>query len=154
MSDSAASNLDSTVGRMIVEKGLATAEEVQECIDRARQKADVGSLTDVLLEKGVVTQRQLSRLKPEVEEQRAGRQIPGYQILGKLGAGAMATVYQARQLSLDRDGGDQGAAAEVSRTTRTSSAGFMTRAARRRSSTTPTSCRPSTWARPANTTTS
>jgi serine/threonine protein kinase len=30
------------------------------------------------------------------------RQIPGYQLLGRLGAGAMATVYKARQLSLDR----------------------------------------------------
>jgi len=30
------------------------------------------------------------------------RQIPGYQLLGRLGAGAMATVYKARQVSLDR----------------------------------------------------
>jgi CheY-like chemotaxis protein len=30
------------------------------------------------------------------------RQIPGYQLLGRLGAGAMATVYKAKQLSLDR----------------------------------------------------
>jgi serine/threonine-protein kinase len=32
----------------------------------------------------------------------ASRQIPGYQILEKLGAGAMAVVFKARQLSLDR----------------------------------------------------
>jgi serine/threonine-protein kinase len=30
------------------------------------------------------------------------RQIPGYKLLGRLGAGAMATVYKARQLSLHR----------------------------------------------------
>jgi eukaryotic-like serine/threonine-protein kinase len=30
------------------------------------------------------------------------RQIPGYQLLGRLGAGSMATVYKARQVSLDR----------------------------------------------------
>ena len=30
------------------------------------------------------------------------RQIPGYKLLGRLGAGAMATVYKARQLSLNR----------------------------------------------------
>ncbi|MBL7188685.1 MAG: protein kinase [Phycisphaerae bacterium] len=30
------------------------------------------------------------------------RQIPGYRLLGRLGAGAMATVYKAQQLSLDR----------------------------------------------------
>ncbi len=30
------------------------------------------------------------------------RQIPGFQLLGRLGAGSMATVYKARQVSLDR----------------------------------------------------
>jgi serine/threonine-protein kinase len=30
------------------------------------------------------------------------RQIPGYRLIGRLGAGAMATVYKAQQLSLDR----------------------------------------------------
>ncbi|MCD4825607.1 MAG: serine/threonine protein kinase [Phycisphaerae bacterium] len=35
-------------------------------------------------------------------EEQAKRQIPGYQILEKLGAGAMAVVFKARQISLDR----------------------------------------------------
>src|SRR5215213_10802981 len=35
-------------------------------------------------------------------EERKSSQIPGYQLLGKLGKGAMATVYKARQNSLDR----------------------------------------------------
>ena len=29
-------------------------------------------------------------------------QIPGYQLISKIGKGAMASVYKARQLSLDR----------------------------------------------------
>jgi len=33
---------------------------------------------------------------------RKAQQIPGFQILGKLGQGAMATVFKAKQLSLDR----------------------------------------------------
>jgi eukaryotic-like serine/threonine-protein kinase len=32
-----------------------------------------------------------------------GQQIPGYKMLAKLGAGAMAVVFKARQLSLNRD---------------------------------------------------
>ena len=46
-----------------------------------------------------------SRLNAAVRIVRAvppPRQIPGYKLLGRLGAGAMATVYKARQLSLNR----------------------------------------------------
>lgn len=50
----------------------------------------------------MVTQKQLDRLKPELEERRAGAQIPGYQIIKQLGAGAMARVFLAKQISLDR----------------------------------------------------
>ncbi len=52
--------------------------------------------------KAWLTKRQVDRLRPEIEEQRAGQQIPGYALISRLGAGAMATVYKARQLSLDR----------------------------------------------------
>jgi len=41
-------------------------------------------------------------IKPAITDDRGGRQIPGYQILDRLGAGAMAVVFKARQLSLDR----------------------------------------------------
>jgi serine/threonine-protein kinase len=44
----------------------------------------------------------LRRIVKTVEDTRPTQQIPGYQILSKLGAGAMATVFKARQLSLDR----------------------------------------------------
>lgn len=100
-------SLDSVVGRFVVEKGFATREEVDDCLSKIRQSSsdsDVNqrSLSSLLVAEGIVTQRQIDRIQPELEEQRAGRQIPGYQILSKLGAGAMATVYKARQLSLDR----------------------------------------------------
>ncbi|BAM04593.1 putative serine/threonine protein kinase [Phycisphaera mikurensis NBRC 102666] len=49
----------------------------------------------------MVTRNQLERLRPEADRG-AGQQIPGYQVLRKLGAGAMATVYKAKQISLDR----------------------------------------------------
>ena len=100
-------SVDSMLGRMVVEQGLATSEEVQDCLQLQRQlshesDAKQRSLADVLVESGIVTRRQIDRLRPKVEEQRGGQQIPGFQIIDRLGAGAMATVYKAKQLSLDR----------------------------------------------------
>ncbi|MFW6059408.1 MAG: protein kinase domain-containing protein [Phycisphaeraceae bacterium] len=104
MAETTPSSLDSMLGRLAVEKGLATPEEVQQCIEKQRGESDPNqqSLADVLVSEGVVTRKQIDRLRPEVDEQRAGQQIPGYALMARLGAGAMATVYKARQLSLDR----------------------------------------------------
>jgi len=107
MSASSPIAADSQVGRLVVERGLATREEVNACLEQLRQASGGSdpsqrSLTDLLVEQGVVTRKQIERLRPEVEETKAGQQIPGYQILARLGAGAMATVYKAKQISLDR----------------------------------------------------
>lgn len=102
------SNLDSLLGRLVVENGLVSADEVKAAMERqktmAATEANQKSLADVLVEQGSITERQLKRVRPQIEEQKnsAGQQIPGYQILKKLGAGAMATVYLGKQVSLDR----------------------------------------------------
>ena len=100
------SNVDSILGRVVVEQGLATPEEVQHCLVQQRGMADdpnQQSLAQLLVDNNYVTQRQVARLRQLVEAERSGQQIPGYKILGKLGSGAMATVFKARQMSLDRD---------------------------------------------------
>ncbi len=101
-----ASSLDTVIGRLVVDRGLATPQEVQDAKDAliglaGESDAKNKSLGAVLVERGIITKRQLDRLRPETDA-KSGQQIPGYQILKKLGAGAMATVYKARQLSLDR----------------------------------------------------
>jgi serine/threonine protein kinase len=56
-----------------------------------------------MIEMGYVTKTQAERVKDGIKESKVtANQIPGYRILGKLGAGAMAAVYKAKQLSLDR----------------------------------------------------
>jgi serine/threonine-protein kinase len=100
-------SMDTELGRLVIEQGLATHQEVQDCLSIYSKAAEGGdpreqSLADVLIQEGVVTPRQIRRLKTHIEESRKGQQIPGYQILSRLGSGAMATTFKARQLSLDR----------------------------------------------------
>ncbi len=107
MTPSPTTAADSAVGRLVVEKGLATADDVAACLELLRSSSQGSdpnqrSLVQVLIEQGIVTRPQIERLRPEVDAQRGSQQIPGYQIIAKLGAGAMATVYKAKQVSLDR----------------------------------------------------
>lgn len=94
-------NIDTVVSKMVVDLGLATPEEVAHSLEVARQDANQQSLAAVLINNDYVTPRQLARLKQMIDADRQ-QQIPGYKVLGKLGAGAMATVFKAKQVSLDR----------------------------------------------------
>ncbi|MFT5424079.1 MAG: serine/threonine protein kinase [Phycisphaerales bacterium] len=100
----AGTSVDSLVGRLVVEQGLATSDEVKLAMTLARSEEPEAakSLTQILVDKEYVTKRQLARLREVIEAERSGQKIPGYKILGKLGSGAMATVYKAKQISLDR----------------------------------------------------
>jgi len=108
-SQSATPSTDSVLGRILIERGLVTPEEVQEAYALQKQRLDRSdaaelanqTLGDLLIETGVITRKQLDRVRPDIDD-RQKRQIPGYQLVERLGAGAMATVYKAKQLSLDR----------------------------------------------------
>lgn len=99
-------NVDTLVARMVVDAGLATPEEVEHCLAMTRQtqqeEQNQQSLMHFLVNNRYATERQLARLKQQLEAERSGQKIAGYKFLGKLGAGAMATVHKAKQLSLDR----------------------------------------------------
>ena len=97
----AGSGFETMLGRVVVERGLVSEAELQEAHNR-RELDPGGSLADVLLGSGYMTPSQIDRLRSEIESERSTQRIPGYKIVRKLGAGAMATVYLARQLSLDR----------------------------------------------------
>jgi len=103
------SNIDTVLGRLVVDYGLATQDEVDLCRETVRGadapaegESSPRSLALELVDRHFVTKRQIARLKSILDAERSGQKIPGYRLLGKLGAGAMATVYKARQLNLDR----------------------------------------------------
>ena len=98
---------DTHVGRMVVDLRLASTAEVKACESKQRKLKAAGKqaqLADILVKNGFVTASQLKRLLDPSDDSATRRlqQIPGFQIMQKVGAGAMATVYKARQLSLDR----------------------------------------------------
>lgn len=99
------SNYDSIFGKMAVEAGFCTDEELQHSLmeQEVRQDSAPVTLADVMVDLGYVTETQVERLKAKLKDSKASSyQIPGYQIISKLGKGAMAVVYKAKQLSLDR----------------------------------------------------
>src|SRR5688572_1134153 len=96
-------NLDTEVGKAVVDMGLATRTEIEFCREQQKQASDPNqrSLADLLVEHQFITANQAKRIRSSLEERRSS-QIPGYQLLGMIGKGAMAKVYKGKQLSLDR----------------------------------------------------
>ncbi len=97
--------MDTIVGKTVISMGLATDEEVAHCLDIQKQipeNQNTSDLASLLVDNNIITQTQKERVLIIAEEGKYEHQIPGFKILGKLGAGAMATVVKANQLSLDR----------------------------------------------------
>lgn len=99
---------DSQVARLVVERKLCTANELELVRAEHKELVDKGktlSLAELLIQHGYITHSQHKRLNLAMEEDsmyRPAQQIPGFQVLSKVGQGAMAVVFKAKQLSLDR----------------------------------------------------
>jgi serine/threonine protein kinase len=105
MGGSTTGGFDTMLGKLVIRAGLATEEEVEACSASARAASESDadqSLAEVLVSRDYVTRHQLGRLRDEFEAKKSSQDIPGYKIKRKLGAGAMATVFLAQQVSLDR----------------------------------------------------
>jgi serine/threonine-protein kinase len=86
---------DDRLAQALVGRGLITREEAQQC------RTGTGPLLDRLVQAGFLTATQAQRVRQELKLF-IGQQIPGYQLLDKLGQGAMGLVFKARQLSMNR----------------------------------------------------
>ncbi|MBI3464438.1 MAG: serine/threonine protein kinase [Planctomycetes bacterium] len=92
---------ESAIAQRALVAGLVSPEELDRCRASLRQQADGASksLLDVLVRERCLTAAQAQRLRQEASQT---TDIPGYQLLEKLGQGSMGMVYKARQLSMNR----------------------------------------------------
>ena len=97
---------DIDFAKLVVKHHLVSSGEIKQCFAAQKRLTDEEQehtpLCELLVKKGFITASQAHRVLSELEKRPSQQQFPGYQLLDKLGKGAMATVYKARQLSLDR----------------------------------------------------
>jgi len=97
---------ESQLERSILKRGLATPQEIEACKSHRVKLAAQDkkrSVLEIMVGNNILTPGQAKRLLQEVNNDAHGNlEIPGYQIIGKIGKGSMGMVYKARQTSVDR----------------------------------------------------
>jgi serine/threonine-protein kinase len=116
-SGSFGSKQDYTFGQVAIRENLCTFEQVKECLDIQARLRTLGiepkKLGEILVDKGYLTPENVVKIAklqsqggapaaPAHGTASAKFSVPGYEVISKIGQGAMGMVFKARQISMDR----------------------------------------------------
>ena len=101
------SRVEARFEQYVLDRGLVTDEELKAArrlLNQAEIEQRTMAMPDALVEVGALTQNQARRVIATLKEETVSPtiQIPGIQLLEKVGRGSQAVVYKGRQLSVDR----------------------------------------------------
>ncbi|HLY11218.1 MAG TPA: serine/threonine-protein kinase, partial [Planctomycetota bacterium] len=106
---SAANKNDYTFGQIAIRENICTFEQVKECLDIQAKLRTLGiepkKLGEILIEKGYLAPDQavqVAKLQVQSSSSSSKLSIPGYELISRIGQGAMGTVFKAKQVSMDR----------------------------------------------------
>ena len=96
---------DVDLARAAIDRGFLTIKESVKCLEIQRDYENAGQevpLERIFIETDFLSQRQLHLLKESLAKANALRHIGHYEIMSKVGAGGMGTVYQAKDKKAER----------------------------------------------------
>jgi len=97
---------DTVFAQLVLSSGIMTQEQIDECRHIRDTLYDEGltgrALSSVAREKGYIAPAILAQVQREMRKQGINPRLGGFELLVRLGSGAMGSVYKAKQISLDR----------------------------------------------------
>ncbi|MGE3167102.1 MAG: serine/threonine protein kinase [Planctomycetota bacterium] len=91
--------------KIAVKNEMLTAEQAEQVLAAVEKRRELGVVrtpAEIALEKQFLTAAQVEAVEGALRASLPPERIGGFQILERIGAGAVGTVYKARQLSLDK----------------------------------------------------